>query len=177
MFNQFYSVNWNSASFNKLCHWKFRLLFYTAHNLLSQLRFVKCACLSVREIRTKINMNRQWDVLVQYWRYKSAILPPLPLWKMDQNIGILFLMNLFQNLYRLTRISLPYFLFDIRTRLLGNELNGVFVCKDVFNRLVHVSRPFEYWILCGEVYLPLTNYLIKFPPGFLTKGLGWVDYL
>ena len=97
-------------------------------------------------------MNRQemlfWFILVQYWRYKSATFPPLPLWKMDQNIGILFLMNLYQNFHRLTRMSLPHYLFDIRTRLLENELNGIFVCKDVFNSLV--SRPFEFWILCGE---------------------------
>ena len=143
------------------------------------LRFVKRACLSVKEIRTKtiwIDIEILfWFVLVQYWRYKSAILPPLPLWKMDQNIGILFLMNLFHNFHRLTRISLPYFLFDKGTRLLGNELNGVFVCKDVFNSLV--SRPFEFWILCWESLPSLTNYLIKFPPAFLTKVLRWVDYL
>ena len=89
-----------------------------------------------------------WFILVQYWRYKSATFPPLPLWKMDQNIRILFLMNPYQNFHRLTKMPLPHYLFDIRTRLLENDLNGIFVCKDVFNSLV--SRPFEFWILSGE---------------------------
>ena len=89
-----------------------------------------------------------WFILVQYWRYKSATLPPLPLWKLDQDIWILFLMNLYKNFHRLTRMPLPHYLFGIRTRLLENMLNGIFVCKDVFNSLV--SRPCEFWILCGE---------------------------
>ena len=89
-----------------------------------------------------------WFILVQYWRYKSATFPPLPIWKMDQNIRILFLMNPYQNFHRLTKMPLPHYLFDIRTRLLENDLNGIFVCKDVFNSLV--SRPFEFWILSGE---------------------------
>ena len=101
-------------------------------------------------------MNRQemlfWFILVQYWWYKSATFPPLPLWKIDQNIGILFLTNLYQNVHRLTRMPLPHYIFDKRTRLLVNELNGIFVCtcKDVFNSLL--SRPFEFWILCRESF-------------------------
>ena len=102
--------------------------------------------------RAKNNMNRQemlfWFILVQYWRYKSATFPPLLLLKMDQDIGILFLMNLYQNFHRLTRMPLTHYLFGIRTRLLENKLNGIFVCKDVFNSLV--SRHCEFWILCGE---------------------------
>ena len=102
--------------------------------------------------RAKNNINRQemlfWFILFQYWRYKSATFPPLSLQKMDQDIGILFLINLYQNFHRLTRMPLPHYLFGIRTRLLENKMNGIFVCKNVFNSMV--SRPCEFWILCGE---------------------------
>jgi hypothetical protein len=93
-------------------------------------------------------MNRQEKL---FWLYKSAASPPLPLWKIDQNIGTFLLINLFQNFCRLTRIPLPHYLFDTRTRLLENELNGIFVIKDVYNNLL--SRPIEYSMYGLEINL------------------------
>ena len=116
-------------------------------------------------------MNRQemlfWFILVQYWRYTF---PPLPLLKMDQDIGILFLMNLYQNFHRLTRMPLPHYLFGIRTRLLENKLNGIFVCKDVFNSLV--SRPLEFWTLCADSLRSFNELLHEVSIRILDKRFG-----
>ena len=114
--------------------------------------FVKRACLSVKEIRTKNNMNRQeilfWFILVQYWRYKSMTFPPLPLWKMDRKLEFCFWWISFKFFTDLQEFLYHIFLLDIRTRLLQNELNGIFVCKYVFNSLV--SRPLEFWTLRAD---------------------------
>ena len=122
-------------------------------------------------------IDKKWFILVQYRRYNSSTLSPLPRWKVDQNIGILFLMSLSQNFHRITRIPCTLFLWY--KNMITRKWVKRFVNERMFSAVWHIGLLcFGFYV--QKVYVPFQDLLdelsIRNPDKrFQISRLSWAN--
>lgn len=102
-------------------------------------------------------IEKKWFILVHYRRYNSTTLSPLPRWKVDQNIGILFLMSLTQKNHRLTRNPCTK-LFLWYKNMITRKWVKRFVNERMFSTVWHLGLLCFGFYVFGSVSTQVTMY-------------------